>query len=97
MIETMFFVGSLCVLLSIIIVVLNYRTLYINYQNRKRGNEKHVSMISLVPQVLMILAGTIFQHFAVYPVSGWLLQCIALLDPGIWHIAGIPVAMWFKK
>src|SRR5512135_2081482 len=93
----MFIAGCLLVLLSIIIIVLNYRALYINHQNRKRGNEKFISLIFVLPQVLLVPANAIFQHFPVYPVSGWLLLCIALADPSIWFIIGLPVAIWFKK
>lgn len=93
----MFFVGCIFALLASFIVALNYRTLYENRQNKKRGIAKHISMIFLVPQILLTLSGTIFQNFPIYPVSGWLLLAIALSDPGIWLIVALPVAMRFRK
>jgi hypothetical protein len=39
----------------------------------------------------------LFQHFPVYPVSGWLLLCVALLDPGAWSIARLPFMLRPKK
>jgi hypothetical protein len=93
----LFVVGIVLALLAIFVVGLNYSILYINHRNRKRGNDRHISMIFLVPQILLILARMLFQHFPVYPVSGWLLLCIALLDPGIWSVAKLSFELRSKK
>lgn len=93
----LFVVGIVVALLAIFVVGLNYSILYLNHRNEKRGNNRHISMIFLVPQILLILAGVIFRHFPVYPISGWLLLCAALLDPSIWSVARLPFMLRSKK
>lgn len=93
----LFVVGIVVALLAIFVVGLNYSILYLNHRNRKRGDDRHISMIFLVPEILLVLAGAIFRHFPVYSVSGWLLLCVALLDPGIWSVARLPFVRRPKK
>lgn len=95
--HVLFLIGCLFALSAVIIVVLNYSTLYTSHRNKKRGIGHHPSMIFLVPQILLVLANVIFQNIPVYPVSGWLLLGIALSDPGIWLLIALPVLMRLKK
>ncbi len=87
---SLFFVGVVLALAAMVVIAVNYSTLYINHHNKKHGGGKHHSMIFAVPQVLLILAAVLFEHFPVYSVSGWVVLFIALMDPSLWLIARLP-------
>jgi hypothetical protein len=93
----LFFTGVLLALAAMVVIAVNYSTLYINHHNKQHGGGKHHSMIFLVPQVLLILAAVLFEQFPVYSVSGWLVLIIALLDPSIWVLVSLPFVRSRKR
>ncbi len=47
-------------LLSAFVIVMNYLCAIANYRNKRRGIERHVSMVPLVPQILLMVADVSF-------------------------------------
>lgn len=74
-------------LIGCVLILVNGAAVYKTLQNRRRGIERFVSGVFLMPQLLMIGAALGFNHAGPPPwLPAWLPLAVAALDPGLWRL-----------
>lgn len=84
-----FSIVILLLLLAAFVVVMNWRCALVSLRNKRRGIDRHHSMVPLVSIVLAALAYLIYPR----PDMMWLFA-IPLLDIANWNLLWLPVVLF---
>jgi len=69
-----------------VLILTNFAIWYGNYMNRRRGSDKHISSISLIPQFAMILSALAFNAAKNPWLAAWFALCAGAIDPALWML-----------
>ncbi len=89
-----FALNSLAVLLATFgafMVSCNYGAVIVSTRNRRRGIDHHSSMVSVVPQLCLLLAYAVSCAAPSKLIPSWLLLAVGLADLSFWGIASLPI------
>ena len=78
-------------LLAAYIVVINWTCVIKSYRNKKRGIDRHHSMIPLMSAALAYVASLVFP----YSRNEWMI-IVPFFDPSIWSMLSLPFYLPFR-
>ena len=94
-----FFAIVSCIVLALgaCVVVLNWACVIANIRLRRQGAKRHVSTISFVPQLLVLISAIVSSRLVSPPIPGWVFWLVAFADPALFSILYYPVFLLRKK
>jgi hypothetical protein len=79
--------------LAALLAVSNALSLFVSLRNQRRGVPRHVSMVYLVPQILVLLAYGLTRRVEQPWITDRVLLGIALFDISFWCLLAMPIAL----
>lgn len=68
-------------------IVFNWVAVFVNTRHRARGEQSHVSMIFLVPQLFLATAYLLVHKSVYFQHSAWIFLLAGVLDPSVLAVA----------
>ena len=82
---------------ALFVVGMNWSCVFLNFRNRRRGIDKHHSMVPVVAQVLLVIAAQcsrLEQSPWLPTLAFWIL---GLADISLWMLASLPFVLLYRK